>query len=242
MVRGGWKLKMVSVAYWDGNPILFHLRKIWRTLCLCWASLHSSSLLLISLPTIGLYPLAFTRTLVWSRMTNGDGDGDGEVVVSHNNSEVLLIMPLSLSCCLAPIFSIIRCWYMLGFGWIWYSMAINWLFPLWGLCMCASLNIIGTRRVEVHSSQQVLGTKKGSLSGIDPEVPTRKLPTRKEEVGLLKRTWHHLCHFEWFWWLINNAIKGINTFVKWTFLDPRDVVNRRSKARRAAPTVVPLNN
>jgi len=53
--------------------------------------------------------------------------------------------------------------------------------------MCASLNIIGTRRVEVHSSQQVLGTKKGSLSGIDPEVPTRKLPARKEEVGLLLR-------------------------------------------------------
>ena len=34
----------------------------------------------------------------------------------------------------------------------------------------------------------------------------------------MKRTWHYLCHFEWFWWSIDNAINGTNMIVKMTIL------------------------
>ena len=39
----------------------------------------------------------------------------------------------------------------------------------------------------------------------------------------LKRTWHHLCHFEWFWWSNDNTINRTDKFVKWNYLGPRDI-------------------
>ena len=34
----------------------------------------------------------------------------------------------------------------------------------------------------------------------------------------LKRTWHHLCHFEWFWWSNDNTTLGLIWLLKMTIL------------------------
>ena len=45
----------------------------------------------------------------------------------------------------------------------------------------------------------------------------------------LKRTWHHLCHFEWFWWSIDNAINGINMIIKMIILRLLDSSDDKEK-------------
>ena len=40
-----------------------------------------------------------------------------------------------------------------------------------------------------------------------------------ETIELLKRTWHHLCHFEWFWWSNDNTTLGPIWLLRWPFLD-----------------------
>jgi len=40
---------------------------------------------------------------------------------------------------------------------------------------------------------------------------------RQEMQCSLKRTWHHLCHFEWFWWSNDNTTLGLIWLLRWPF-------------------------
>ena len=45
-----------------------------------------------------------------------------------------------------------------------------------------------------------------------------------------------LGHCLWFWWLYDNAINETNKFVKWIFLDPKNVLKSISKAKHEERT------